>query len=112
MPAGLEAVGPAFNIKAANLSAPAEITLPRPSTSGDEPLAIVRVEDSGFVTVLETAALGDELHATVPGFSTVVSTIIKDENDVAPKIQRGAGGRAGRRGDAFLRIRLFILLRS
>ncbi len=76
--ATVEAVGEAFAVQATHqLSQPVFLHLPMPAGVDDPSgLAIIRVEPDGRTTFLVTEAVGGELVAATPGFSTFV--VVKD----------------------------------
>ena len=88
LPEGLEAVGTAHLIFSdSELSLPATISLPIPEGENADDLAIVRIENSGKITILQTSVEGDLLEAYTPGFSSLtaarLSSILKS---IKPKI--------------------------
>ncbi len=88
LPEGLEAVGTAHLIFSdSELSLPATISLPIPEGENADDLAIVRIENSGKITILQTSVEGDLIEAYSPGFSSItaarLSSILKNIN---PKI--------------------------
>lgn len=75
---GLDAVGKAYSISANDmLEKPAIIELPVPSGESTTDLAILRIEDSGNITILQTDVVGSTLQAQTSGFSTFVVTHLK-----------------------------------
>ena len=88
LPEALEAVGTAYYIDTdANLTLPAIVKLPVPEGENADEMAIVRIEESGIISILQTSVENGLLVARTPGFSHVTPARLKGAlQTIKPKI--------------------------
>ena len=79
LPAGLIAVGESYHVEIDEQPAlPVEISLPVPANENPEKLVIMRVENNGRVSMLESRIENNMLVAKTPGFSTFTIARLKE----------------------------------
>ena len=88
LPEGFEAIGTAYFIDVdANLNLPATIKLPEPEGEQPGDLAIIRMEESGKISILQTNVENGQLIARTPGFSIITPARLKGLlKNLKPKI--------------------------
>lgn len=74
----LDAVGPAYEVIVSNQpTLPVEVTLPVPAGEDPTKLILVRLEDSGRISLLQTSVENGMLKAKTPGFSHILAARLK-----------------------------------